>query len=441
MHTDLSTEIARYFIISFPQVLFSILATFIVLKKEIKQFLPKILIVSILYSFIALITFNFIQITLVKMIIALLTSFILFKVIFKTKWFQAILVILVQSLFSFFHAIFGTIISLYILKIPFSQFIVDKSVWIKALVPSYILSIIIAYILRFFGNIVLQFLFKIDLTRRLLSYRPLLIAIILQLLLIFTFLAQFFIDAELNRNTDWVLITFFMILTLNIYILAKSVFLTEKQIVTQNQATVSDNIMELINSIRSQRHDFINNLQIINSLLYEGNYDELNRYITKLNNEVTVYNDLLKINQPIIGALLNSKIAQAEMNGIKVNIDINANLSKLATKAYDITRILGNLIDNAVDAILQNNIKDKWINLIIEEKGPLLIFSIKNLGTMPKEIVENSIFEPGFTTKDDSHYGLGLYISKQLAKKLHGKIEFDSTGELGTTFSLVLPKV
>ena len=129
------------------------------------------------------------------------------------------------------------------------------------------------------------------------------------------------------------------------------------------------------------------------------------------------------------------------MNGIKVDIDINANLSKLATKAYDITRILGNLIDNAVDAVLQNNTKDKWINLIIEEKGPLLIFSIKNPGIIPKEIVENSIFEPGNTTKDDSHCGLGLYISQQLAKKLHGKIEFNSTRELGTTFSLVLPKI
>ena len=242
------------------------------------------------------------------MILDFLTGLTLFKVIFKTKWFHVTLVILVQFLFAFFHVISGTIISLYILKIPLSQFIVEEFSWIKALLPSYILSIIIAYLIRFFGNVVLEFLFKIDLTRRLLSYRPLLIAIILQLLLIITFLSQFFIDSEFNRNTDWVLITFFMILTLNIYILTKSVFVTEKQIVTQNQATVSDNIMELINSIRSQRHDFINNLQIINSLLYEGNYNELKRYITKLNNEVTVYNDLLKIDQPIVSALLNSKI-------------------------------------------------------------------------------------------------------------------------------------
>ena len=151
------------------------------------------------------------------------------------------------------------------------------------------------------------------------------------------------------------------------------------------------------------------------------------------------YNNLLKINEPIISALLNSKITQAELKGVKVDIQIDANLTKLSTRAFDVTRILGNIIDNALEAVSNNQEGNRWLKLKIKEKGPLLVFSVTNPGALPEEVVKK-VFEPGFTTKNGSNSGLGLYICQQLANKLHGKIDFTSQEEASTTFSLVFPK-
>lgn len=436
----MSLETARFFIVSLPEAFFCLLASLILLGEDMKKDWPKILYISILCALVALLTYNYVKILLLKNIIDFSFLSALLKIFFKTKWTRVIKIVSLYIIITLVVTVVAMMISVYWYKLPVSRFQNDIGMWIKILWPLFLLSVLIAHLLRPIRTFIhLSFARVRHITDRIPYFRSVLLAVIVQILLVISYFIQFFLDPNYYNNVNLVFAFFIILVAVNIYILIKLSGSIEKKIIAQGQEAISGNIMGLINSVRSQRHDFVNNLQVITSLAHTGDREALKEYLSQLNDSVSFYNDMLKINEPIISALLNAKLAQAEVKGIKVKTNVDANLSKLSTRAFDITRILGNLLDNALDAVAENQKQDRWIRLDIEEKGPFLFFSITNPGTLPEEI-RDKMFTPGFTTKDDSHSGLGLYICKQLAEKLGGKIQLTSCNESDTTFSLVLPK-
>lgn len=435
---SLSLEIARFFILALPQTFFSLLAAFILLNEKIKGFWLKILFSSVLNSVFAILTFQFLTTNFFKNIIDLIFAVVIFKIVFKTNWFRAILITFIQYFGAIIFTLTAIKIAQYLYETPLDQLLLDKTLWLKVFLPIFILMPVPAYFLCSLGSLIHAFFLKIKWLTNIRIYTFLILAIALQLILLLLF-AIYTITYNNYNSIYTVSFLSLALVALTAYILFKSMGIAEKHLVSQSQVPISDNIMGLINSVRSQRHDFVNNLQVINSLAYDDDKEELKKYLAKLTGSVSFYNKLLEVNEPVISALLNAKITQAEIKEIQVKLDVNADLAKLSTRAFDIARILGNLIDNALEAISNNQEEDRWIELKIEEKGPLLVFSVTNPEALPEEIAQE-IFEPGFTTKDGSHSGLGIYICQQLAQKLHGKIDFTSKEEADTTFSLVFPK-
>lgn len=212
-----------------------------------------------------------------------------------------------------------------------------------------------------------------------------------------------------------------------------------REVLISTQDAVSENIMELINSVRGQRHDFMNQLQIIYGLEQQQEWIALHDYLQELLKEVSEYNDILKLENPIVAALLNSKISRANLNGININADIRTNFTGFTAYSMDIARILGNLIDNAIEATQTVDGK-KEVTIVIYEEGSGLHFSVSNKYSSSLEVF-GRMFEPEFTTKLESHSGIGLCVCRQLAKKLGGILEYQLVPQDSLiTFTLTIPR-
>ena len=148
--------------------------------------------------------------------------------------------------------------------------------------------------------------------------------------------------------------------------------------------------------------------------------DGLKKYYSQLEVDCRRANNLSAlnpdtINNPAIYSILASKYHKADELGIKVNLEIFLDLNKLNMKIYEFTRLLGILLDNAIEATYECT--EKIINVYIRKdfkiKRQLLI--IENTYNN-KEIDVEKIFEKGYSTKD-SNTGLGLWEVRQIIKK------------------------
>ncbi|MGE5397988.1 MAG: sensor histidine kinase [Chitinophagales bacterium] len=225
---------------------------------------------------------------------------------------------------------------------------------------------------------------------------------------------------------------------MNLFIIYAVVRSTELKTISSAEDTVSNHLIYYVNSIRSRRHDMNNHLQIISGLANTDQIQELNDYIKELGQESFFYSQLMKVDNPFIGALLNAKAVAAEMKNVSLNVQIDVALTDLRGRILEIVRILGNLVDNAIEAAEQNEGEDRWVRVSTYEISPFIAFEVANHGVIEAENTA-SLFQPGVTSKDKYHSGLGLYSAQELAGKLHGHIQL-TTEANQVKFTFLIPK-
>lgn len=245
----------------------------------------------------------------------------------------------------------------------------------------------------------------------------------------------------LNRlGTALIMATGILVTSLNIVIYLKLNRKSKRKITASaHYENIYQELQALLYSISSQRHDFVNHVQVMRALIRNGNHFELQNYLDQLAADITITNNLIKTDNPVIAALFNSKLNQARTLGAELEIDLEADLASLSVRAFTLARILGNLLDNALEAVAFSDSQDKSVRVIIRENGPFLLFSIINSGSPNPEKLEH-LFQPGYSSKGEPHSGLGLYICQHLARQLHGKIEYSLTSDDQACFLLIIPK-
>lgn len=197
---------------------------------------------------------------------------------------------------------------------------------------------------------------------------------------------------------------------------------------------------ELVQVLRANHHDFINHFQVISGAAQLGKLDVIERYSHDVVKQVREISVISNIYYPEIAALLYTKVAKAETLGAKVSININTNLQEMPIAPIDLSRILGNLLDNALYAI--NELEEFTRELAIEiiEDNKSFTFKIFNrYPIIPREI-QADIFKPGYTTKGEKGSDLGLYNVKSIVDKYHGKLNLISQEDTGTAFVITLNK-
>ena len=189
-------------------------------------------------------------------------------------------------------------------------------------------------------------------------------------------------------------------------------------------------------TLRAQRHDFLNHLQVVYSLIEMKEYKEANDYIERVYGSIASVGKVLRTANPAINALLQVKLAVCEKAGIQVKLDIRSAWKDLSIPGWEMCKVLGNLLDNAIDALQE--VSDRRLTLTLTEDLKAFRFSVKNSGPMIPVKLQASIFQPGITTKAAGH-GMGLFIVRRTVQEWGGDIRLISDAK-ETEFSGFIPR-
>ena len=180
------------------------------------------------------------------------------------------------------------------------------------------------------------------------------------------------------------------------------------------------NLSEVNDYTRCFKHDFNNIIQAIDGYIMVNDMTALQKYFSGLLKECNCMNsmDLLNNkgteNPAIYGVLLN-KYKRAEENNINMNIDIMVSLDKFKEKSYVLSRMIGILLDNEIEATSECEEKIVNVQFVKEEGKNRNLIIIENTYNN-KNVDTNKIFEKNFTTKEGNS-GLGLWKIRDILSK------------------------
>lgn len=206
---------------------------------------------------------------------------------------------------------------------------------------------------------------------------------------------------------------------------ARIILVTRESLKEQwlNMTEMLDNEAQLNNKLRAQRHDFLNHMQVITSLVQLEEYSEAQKYLKKIIGDIKQVGLLLRTSNPAVNALLAAKSVDAQKNKVIIKFHISAKLADMPIEDWQFCRVLSNLIDNA---IYEAKKLQGEVHVTLREDNSMLMFSVENDGQDIKEDLKKMIFEPGYTTKGDEGTGMGLYIIQQTLQENGGKMSIES---------------
>ena len=181
-------------------------------------------------------------------------------------------------------------------------------------------------------------------------------------------------------------------------------------------------LMESFEDIRSFRHDMKNIMQGLGGYIQAKDMDGLtNMYNEFMSDCKGIQNtkDFEKLGNtnPAIYNLINNKYLEAKKDGININVGVYVDLNVLKIKTYELCRVLGILIDNAIEATKECDNKEISIKFIKDKYNNRNLVIIEN--PYKNTLLDLSeLKQKGFTTKKDKkRHGLGLWrVNKIVAK-------------------------
>ncbi len=195
-------------------------------------------------------------------------------------------------------------------------------------------------------------------------------------------------------------------------------------------------------ALRAQTHEFMNVLHVITGMVHLKEYDGLEKYLrkqTKLyQSETGSVSKIVK--DPVIAGFLLSKGSYARENQVKLTLSSNLALPVAAdpNTAHHMITILGNLIDNAFDAVKIN--AAKHVAVSINYDGATCTIKVKDNGKGIHERIRSNIFQKAESTKGPNK-GFGLFNVRQSVRMLGGTINFESDEATGTSFIVKFPYI
>ena len=195
---------------------------------------------------------------------------------------------------------------------------------------------------------------------------------------------------------------------------------------------------DLNRTLRQQRHDFKNHLQVVYSLTEMRAYDDVQEYVQRIYEDVQSVGSLIRTAVPAVNALLSAKASDCRERGVRFDVELQSAWEDMPVAGWEMCRIIGNLVDNAVDALKEGGTEDPRILVSIGETFPAFTLSVENNGPEIPPEHRHSIFIPGFTTKSEGH-GNGLSIVSGLVEDYGGRLELQSSPGC-TRFNCTFPR-
>lgn len=234
------------------------------------------------------------------------------------------------------------------------------------------------------------------------------------------YLIQFYNDTVPFYITIISSITLLLYFIISLYSLIKSTKLEMAQQDLEETKLYNKTLTILHDNMRCFKHDFNNILQAIGGYIQINDMEGLKKYYKQILKDCDKVNNLYVlspdvINNPAIYSILASKYYSADAKGITISLDVFLDLNDLKMQVYEFTRILGILLDNAIEA--SSECEEKIINITIrnEENKHRQVLIISN--TYPnKDVDTEKIYEKAYTTKPNNT-GLGLWEVRKILNK------------------------
>jgi two-component system sensor histidine kinase AgrC len=182
------------------------------------------------------------------------------------------------------------------------------------------------------------------------------------------------------------------------------------------QSYYMKNLEELTDRLKSERHDFNHHLGVIYGLLESGEADKAGEYASRLVKTAGEVQNLVNVSYPMVRAMLNYKLSAAKEKDIQLKLHVGIP-EGLALPEFDLTVILGNLLDNAVEACMTVEENNRYIGLNMFYKPNYLIIQTEN---PVSESPEPQHGRRRTTKLDAENHGYGLRNMEYLAQKHDG---------------------
>lgn len=440
--------VINYLLIILPKFYISILFSFMLFGYGFKKYKLKILYMAVITALVSNLLF-ILELKLGLVVITTLAiAFFMYLIIIKINW--------VISFFMTFTSLLILIMPDILAETILSQFLdyqlISSNIYLKLMLVfiEYLAILILIYFLHR-QNINLSKMVSEMKNNRILGY---------WLQLFFLIAIQIYILVFLNYTVyvkKYVLfksggvpkryyILFLSIIIIVIFIISFKVIINLKNKyaaieVSKTERDYNANLEGLLTKLKIERHDNISQVQAIYGMVEEEKYEMLKIYLEDIVEVTrnTSINHVINIKNIPISAFLHTKMECLERRGIDFRINIGTNDAFKEIKSIDLVKIISNILDNAVRAVAEGNIKDPSIELYWGKENNNAVIKITNNGPKINDDIFESLFKEGYTTKEDrERCGYGLAIVKYIIDKYKGKIEIEST-EKSTSFTFILP--
>lgn len=226
-----------------------------------------------------------------------------------------------------------------------------------------------------------------------------------------------------------------IILITNIAWLAAMPYMVNKRISRFQNELVNrhyDEVEIMYRKMRRWRHDYHNHIQAMKVYLKMNQYDQMERYLDSLDDDLTNVDTVLKTGNVMVDAILNSKLSLIAERSIRV--DATAHVPhKVPIEGIDLSVLIGNLLDNAIEACMQLPAEQRFIRIYIDVVKKQLYIAVTN-SRKGKAVRRGMQF---ISEKEGSH-GFGLIGVDQIVNKYNGFVNRQTENDLFAT-EIMLP--
>ncbi|MEY8038435.1 ATP-binding protein [Saccharopolyspora cebuensis] len=194
-------------------------------------------------------------------------------------------------------------------------------------------------------------------------------------------------------------------------------------------------------TLRAQAHEFSNRLHTIAGLIELGEHEELARYVDRVSHTRQQWQAEIsaRVHDPATAALLVAKASLAAEKGVGLRLHEGSHLPTIDEQlSADLVTVLGNLVDNALDALEGTTGAQRWVEVDVRHRDEVVVVVRDSGPGVAAEIVEE-VFSHGFTTKAarDGQRGLGLALTRQTCHRRGGSVHVHNAH--GAVFTARLP--
>ena len=188
----------------------------------------------------------------------------------------------------------------------------------------------------------------------------------------------------------------------------------------QQQELYMRGIHEIDEQIKKTRHDLKKHLQSLNGYLYSEipDIEGMRRYLAEYTQRTLILGDMVYTDSIVVNTILNAKLMFCREKGIQTEVYVCRKLKQISE--VDMCSILGNALDNAIEAQLKLPVNDRIIGISIQSDEDVLDIVIKN--AIAESVLQHQGLE--YTSKKSSRHGYGIKIIKETVQQLDGTLDF-----------------